>query len=41
LNDQCIERTLLYSRLNSNIRHTKENTVHHNETLCRRVREGQ
>lgn len=41
LNDQCIEGTLLYSRLNSDIRHTKENTVHHNETLGGRVREGQ
>jgi hypothetical protein len=41
LNDQCIECALLYSRLNSDIWHTKENTVHHNETLGGRVRECQ
>lgn len=41
LNDQRVERALLYSRLNSDIRHSKENTVDHNETLRGRVREGQ
>jgi len=40
LNNQGIEGTLLYSRLNSYIRHSKENTVHHDKAFCCRVRES-